>query len=60
MNGTQAEADRLRAVLMGIVMKHRAENQPFRGRDAESDRLNGQAGRYDDVAKTVLQGMFGR
>ena len=41
--GTQAEADRLRAVLMDIVMKHRAGNQPFRGRDAESKRLGSQA-----------------
>ena len=41
--GTQAEADRLRAALMDIVMKHRAGNQPFRGRDAESDRLNKRA-----------------
>ena len=41
--GTQAEADRLRAVLMDIVMKHRAGNQPQRGRDAESERWGRQA-----------------
>ena len=54
--GTQAEADRWRAVLMDIVMRHRAQNQPFRGRDAESARLNKQAEKYDDVAKNILQG----
>jgi hypothetical protein len=63
--GTQAEADRLRAVLMDIVMKHRAGTQPYRGRDAESERWGRQAAsggvaRMPEGYRNALLSILGR